>query len=199
MKDMKQIIANNIISLRKAQNMTQAELASKLNYTDKAVSKWERAESVPDVTVIKEIADVFSVTVDYLMSEEHDEEKPEPAIISKHRNRNRVIITLLSVTLVFFIATIVFVIRGLLSFKITQSIWMCYIYAVPVACVVLLVFNSIWGKRIFNFVIISLLLWSILTALYLSFLPKHIWLIFIIGIPAQVIILLWSNLKLKFK
>ena len=68
MNDLKTIIADNIIALRKAQGWTQAELAEKLGYSDKAVSKWERAESVPDVAVLKNLADLFGVTVDWLLS-----------------------------------------------------------------------------------------------------------------------------------
>jgi uncharacterized membrane protein len=95
--------------------------------------------------------------------------------------------------LVFLIATIVFVVLGLLS--VNLPIWMVYIYAIPPACIVLIVFNSIWGKRMWNYVFVTMLVWSILLAIYLSFIAENIWLIFLIGIPAQVIILLWTRLK----
>ena len=72
MQNLKPIIAKNISSLRQKKNMTQGDLASKLNYSDKAVSKWERAESIPDVAVLKEIADLFDVTLDYLVTEQND-------------------------------------------------------------------------------------------------------------------------------
>ena len=65
MEDLKLIIAKNISTLRKAAAMTQFELAEKLNYSDKAVSKWERGESLPDVSVLKAIADIFSVDKDF--------------------------------------------------------------------------------------------------------------------------------------
>jgi transcriptional regulator with XRE-family HTH domain len=71
MEDYKRIIANNITELRKAVPLTQAELAEKLNYSDKAVSKWERGESIPDVIVLKQIAELFGVTVDYLLEDVH--------------------------------------------------------------------------------------------------------------------------------
>ena len=71
MEDLKSIIAENITALRKGSSMTQIELAEKLNYSDKAISKWERGESVPDITVLKAIADMFGVTVDYLLVREH--------------------------------------------------------------------------------------------------------------------------------
>ena len=75
MDQLKLIVAQNITDLRRKNNMTQAELAEKLNYSDKAISKWERGESLPDVTVLKSIADIFHVTVDYLLKPEHHEEE----------------------------------------------------------------------------------------------------------------------------
>jgi len=191
--DIKTIIANNIIDLRKSKKWTQIELAEKLNYSDKAVSKWERAESLPDVTVLKQIADVFMVSVDYLLTEEHNQQTDQNLSEKKRKDRNHIIITLLSTMLVFLIATIIFVIFGLISEELPG--WMVYIYALPIASIVLIVFNAIWGKPVLNYVFISLLLWSLLLAVYLSFIGKNYWLIFLIGIPGQAIILLWTRLK----
>ena len=50
--NLKTIIAKNIVLLRTGERLTQAELAERLNYSDKAVSKWERGESLPDIAVI---------------------------------------------------------------------------------------------------------------------------------------------------
>lgn len=199
MADLRPVIAKNITDLRKSMSWTQMELAQKLNYSDKAVSKWERAESIPDVAVLKQIADLFGVTTDYLLTAEHAKTGDTGQFISKHRNRNRLIIALLSASLVFLIATIVFVTLELYPANTWRLSWMVYIYALPVACVVLLVFNSIWGKWKTNFFLISSIVWSILLAVYLSFLSRDIWLIFMIGIPMQIIILLWANFKLKAK
>ena len=198
MVDIKGIVAKNIIDLRKSNNWTQTELADKLNYSDKAVSKWERAESLPDITVLKRIADLFLVSVDYLLEEEHKPAKGLSPVSSKITKRNHVIIASLSTMLVFLIATVVFVVLGLLS--VNLPIWMAYVYALPAAAIVLIVFNAIWGSRIWNFVFITLLVWSILLCIYMSFPEDNIWLIFLIGIPAQIIILLWGRLKkIKFK
>ncbi len=193
MVDLKGVVAKNIIDLRKSNNWTQTELAEKLNYSDKAVSKWERAESIPDITVLKRIADLFLVSVDYLLEQEHRPSKGLTPASSKLTTRNHIIIASLSTMLVFLIATVVFVVLGLLS--VDLPIWMAYIYALPAAAVVLIVFNAIWGRRIWNFVFITLLVWSILLCIYTSFLSENIWLIFLIGIPAQIIILLWGRLK----
>lgn len=192
MVELKSVVAMNITLLRKGRNWTQTELAEKLNYSDKAVSKWERGESIPDVTVLKRIADLFGVTVDYLLEAEH---KVKIIPVPKQKKRNRLIIALLSASSVFLIATVLFVFSGILPAALIEPAWMIYIYALPVALIVLLVFNSIWGKRAVNIAIITLLVWSALLAVYLSFRADNIWLIFVIGVPAQVIILLSSGLK----
>ena len=189
-------VAKNIADLRKAADMTQLDLASRLNYSDKAVSKWERGESLPDVATLKTIADIFSVTVDYLLQEEHPQEEAASLQYSKRQHRNHAIITAMSSMLVWLIATFVFVNIDLIS-KDFRRHWLIFVYAVPVTAIVLLVFNSIWGRRKLNFLIISIEVWSLLAAVYLTALPYNLWLIFFIGIPAQIIICLWAGLRLK--
>ncbi len=197
MEDLKPVIAKNIVKLRKLTNLTQAELAQKLNYTDKAVSKWERAESVPDIAVLKELAGLFGVTVDYLLESEHP---PQTVNSSKQKRRNRLIITSLSVSFVFLISTLLFVSYHTFLTSFDHS-WLLYIYAVPVASLVVLVLNSIWGRRrwVTNCIILSVFMWGVLFSLYMSFLSRNLWLLFILGIPGQVILLLWQNLKIRHK
>lgn len=197
MSELKQIIAKNIIDLRKRRKLTQAELANQLNYSDKAVSKWERAESIPDVSVLKDIADLFGVTVDYLLQPEHDgaDSKIEQ---SGQIRKNKLIISLIAIVLVWLLATIVFVSMGIYTRGIS-NLWIIYVYALPLTCVVMLIFNSIWGKKRMNFLIITVLMWSMLLAVYLSLYSYNIWLIFILGIPGQVIIALWSGINIKKK
>lgn len=196
MTELKDIVAGNITRLRKKAGLTQAELAEKLNYSDKAVSKWERGESMPDITVFKELADLFGVPVDYMLTEEHTDFQNRQKEVSARTRRNRTVITFLSVFLVLLIATFAFVGFSVFS-QVIVAHWLAFIYAIPVSCIVLLVFNSIWGKRSRNFLIISLLVWSILLSIYLTclVLGSNPWLIFALGIPGQIIILLWSRLK----
>ena len=192
--ELKAIIAKNIAALRTGAGMTQIDLAEKLNYSDKAVSKWERGESIPDVLVLKQIADMFQVTVDYLLEEEH-----APAVTSslkdKIRRHNRGFITAIIILLVWLLATFIFMIVDTLG--IENSIWFIFIYAVPSTFVVWLVFNSIWFDRRRNFMIVSLLMWSVLASAYLTLLPfeLNVWLLFVVGVPGQLIIVLWSRLK----
>ncbi len=192
MEELKKTVAKNIALLRKDAGLTQLQLAEKLNYSDKAVSKWESGASIPDVAVLLSIANLFGVTVDYLLSEDH--KIPVKEIVNgTMKGRRNLVITLLSVALVWLIATAVFVVLQIAG--VGGAIWLAFIYAVPVSAVVLIVFNSIWGKRRQNYIYISVLMWSCLASVYLSLLSLNIWLIFLIGIPGQVIICLWAGMK----
>lgn len=73
MEDIRSVIAANITALRTSSGMTQLDLAEKLHYSDKAVSKWERGESVPEIGTLTAIADLFGVPLDYLVRSEHEE------------------------------------------------------------------------------------------------------------------------------
>ncbi|MCI7595069.1 MAG: helix-turn-helix transcriptional regulator [Lachnospiraceae bacterium] len=200
MQELKIIIAKNIQALRQARGMTQAELAEKLNYSDKSVSKWERGESLPDILVLKEIADLFEVSLDYLVEAEHGRERAflSKAQADRKKKRGYYIITATSILLVAIFATLLYFILAMV-FPGTAYPWLCYAYGVPTAMVVWLVFNSVWFNPRLNFSIVSLLVWSLLAALYLTFylLGYQIWPILFLGIPIQVIIWMWSNLRKK--
>ena len=191
MENVKEILGKNITALRTKHGLTQTELAEKLNYTDKSVSKWEHGDSTPPIDVLKEIAELFGVTVDYLISEEPEEDY-DKIYTAKENKTNKIIITFLAVSLVWLIAIVLYVYGKILA---GESIWQIYVYAVPATCVVMLVFNCLWGKRALTFVIISVLVWSILTCIYIYFLPYNPWAVFIIGIPLQIATVLWSQLK----
>lgn len=107
-KDMKTIISENITKNRKRLGLTQLELAEKLNYSDKTLSKWERAESIPDVITLKELSSIFGITVDELIGEEG---VITSYVIPKRKKamtkRNIISISLLSVGLVWLIAILV--------------------------------------------------------------------------------------------
>jgi len=162
-----------------------------LNYTDKAVSKWERGEAIPDVTVLKEIADHFGVTVDYLLEKDHVGSENPAAARSRAASVNRFIITMISFASVWVLASVGFIVL-MLSENTVAPPWLAFIYAVPVSAVVLLVLNSVWGKRKLNFIIVSILLWAIFASVYLSLLTLggiNLWMLFIVCAPGQAVIL----------
>ena len=194
MQELKSIIAKNITELRQKNGMTQLEVAEKLNYSDKAVSKWERAESLPDVFVLKQLADLFGVTLDYLVSAEHKKAQPSSENDGV-KKRKQIDVMSLSVALVWLVATLIFVILDITT-GIKAAHYLCFVYAVPVSAIVWLVFNSIWFNRRTNYIIISILMWSVLMSFCVSFrmFGISIKMLLLAGVPGQIIIFMWSML-----
>ena len=191
MKDVRQIIAENLIELRKVNKLTQLELAEKLNYSDKAISKWERGESLPDVEILCQIAELYGVSLDYLVTKDHEEETIEYKISKERANVSKTIITWLSV----FSAVLLVVLSYILVFTISKTnLWILFVWMVPLCSTILLIFNCIWGKKKFRYIILSVLMWSMIASFALQFMKYNIWLIFTLGAPGQVIIILISRL-----
>lgn len=199
MEEIRFIIGRNITKLRNEKGITQAELAEALNYSDKAVSKWERGESMPGIATLSAIASYFDVPMDFFTHEEHEapSEKAKPSFLDRHQLfTNQKLITGISITGIWVIAVFIFIIlnsmekSGLLKLLI-------FAYAVPISFIVWLVFNTIWFRKELNAVIISLLMWSILACIYLTLklFGISIWEIFLLGIPGQIIIILSSKLR----
>lgn len=195
MDDIKSIVAKNITELRLLNNMTQMELADRLNYSDKTISKWERAESSPDISVLVEIANLFGVSLDYLVKSENIDETVKENK-QKETKYNRRAIAYLSEGVVWFVAIFAFIITTLIA-KNTTFQWLYFVYTLPVALIVKLVFNSVWFNPRHNYLIISVLIWSILAAIYITFLyfKINVALIFLLGVAGQMVIILCSFIK----
>lgn len=205
MNNIKETVSGNILALRQAAGMTQAELAEKLNYSDKAVSKWEHGEALPDIGTLAEICRLFGITMDALVYKplsDIDIKKEEDAAAEriaeeKQRKRTRVVITLMSFVLVWFVAVFSFVIWQFLD-KSDEYAWLAFIYAVPVTSIVSLVLVSVWFGRPCRFISLTALIWSLLTSVYLTmlvFLGQNFWYVFLLGIPGQAIVFLWWSMK----
>ena len=196
MKDIKTILAQNITDLRVSKGMTQLELAEQLHYSDKAVSKWERGESVPEIATLKAIADLFGVTLDHLVNEHTPEEQKEPIPDRKRRFQNRSIVTVMSAVLVWFLALLAFVVTDAVPAQVEFS-WLAFVYAVPATLLLWLVLNSVWFNPRTNFLIISGLVWSGLASFHVTcwVFGWNFWKVYLLGIPVQVVIILWSRIK----
>ena len=190
MDNFKKIVADNIIKLRTSKGMTQAELGEMLSYSDKSISKWERADALPDAYVLKKIADVFDVTVDYLLNEHSPDEK---IVVEKPRTYSRTVISVITVIGIWTLALFAFVITWLCSMPTALIL----AYTVPVSLIVLLVLKSVWGIGKLNMFIISGIVWGLITCVYLTFYQSNWWQLFIIGFPAQIIIILSFFIKKK--
>ena len=191
--EIKQNIAKNIGELRKANKLTQLELAEKLNYSDKAISRWERGDTLPDIDILCQICELFGVTFEYLISKNTEKEIQKNTLAYVG---NRLTITLLAISVVWIVATFVYVYSNIISG--TQP-WTAFIWAIPATCAVAFTCNKMWGERIYTLLILSVGIWSLLTAIYLQLLTYNLWLIFLLGIPIQVTIFLWYRLKPKQK
>lgn len=194
--DIKENLAKNLIKYRKACNLTQAELAEKLNYSDKAVSKWERGESVPDLYVLKQLADFYEVKIDTLL----EEPKKEKIHTLKNLGKRRIIISSCVAGLVWLVAVCCFSFINIIFPHITKT-WIFFIYAIPVTMLILFILTSVWGKSIANAVILSLMVWSTILSIFLSVLifvhnpSPNLWELFLIGVPLQGLIVFWLLYK----
>lgn len=188
MENFKKTVAENIIKLRTASQMTQAQLGEKLSYSDKSISKWERGEGVPDAYVLKKMAELFNVSVDYILSEHSEDEKVETI---KPRGYRRSVISTITFISIWTLALFAFVVTWLCS----MPTWIIFVYTVPISLIVLLVLNSIWGIGKLNMFIISGIVWGVITSVYLTFYEQNWWQLFIVGVPAQIIIILSFYIK----
>lgn len=185
----RQTLASNLTHYRKLNNLTQAQVAEKINYSDKAISKWERGEGVPDIYTLCVLADIYHISINDLLSEKKIKKLPS-------QKRNKIIITLLSTLLTWLVATIVFVfVVWLGKDKPWFNDWcyIPYIYAIPISFIILIVFNKIWGRRRYSFFLVSCLVWTVALSFERSFAPyiDNAWMFYIVCIPLEVLTCLW--------
>lgn len=190
MENLNQVIADNIKSLRKKNGLTQAELAEKINYSNKAVSRWETGEVIPDVVTLNNICEVFDIPLASIF-EENAAEKRKSELKHIPTIGNRMAISLISISLIWFIATIVYV-----SVKVTTgaTLWQVFIYSVPLSCVLGIIFNALWGNPMTKHILLSILIWSSLASVYFTLIDYRLWIIYIVGIPLQTAVILWANI-----
>jgi transcriptional regulator with XRE-family HTH domain len=197
-------IGANIAAYRKRAGLTQAGLAEQLNYSDKAVSKWERGESCPDVPTVMAIADKLGVTVNELLSDPNElpansgsrVEKTMEKVVEKalKRKANKKTILCLSSLLVWFVALFIYVVIS--SIGLSRS-WLAFFYAIPADCIVMLSLRSAWHDFRWNRALISGIMWGALVSIFATLLVIwniNVWKIFLLGIPGQAAILLWFKL-----
>ncbi len=191
-------LAKNLTYYRKAAGFTQAELAEKINYSDKSISKWESGNGVPDIYTLVQLAELYGVTLDTLLGD------GAPVRVKKRTRTLRALVMLLSSGIVWLVATCFFVTMQLLSPD--WAWWIAFVYAIPVNAIVLLVFSAIWKYKGLGFISVSVLIWLGFTCLFLTISHLSIeedlgplWSIFLLGIPLQVLEILWVFFRSVFK
>ena len=179
---LRKTVAKNIAAYRKAHHDTQLDLATKLNYSDKSVSKWERGESLPDVYILSQIADLYGVSVSALIGEIQPPEESKP--------HYHMVILLLSLALTMAVATLLF--SMFMICKVPYPAWMFFVYALPVCSIICIVFTSLWWGILWQGVSVSALIWTLGLSLYLSFELENVSLIFLVCAALQVLTVLWE-------
>lgn len=196
MDELKLVFASNLIKLRTDARMTQVELGEKLNYSDKTISKWERAESIPDAFVLKQLGAIFEVSVDHLLSS-HDQW--EDSLSGKKQKSeakyDSFFITMVSIAGIGTLAVLIFVI-----FWVLGSIeWSIFAYAVPVSLITLLVLNSIWNGGKNNLLIVASLVFCIIAIIYIALIEYQPWQLFLVVIPAELVVFLSFKIRKRNK
>lgn len=188
MDNIREIVSNNISSLRKSMGVTQLDLAKKINYSDKAVSRWEKGEVMPDIETLDKLAHIFGVPIGY-MFEVHD--KAEIKRKTKLSGAE-IAVQLLFVSIIWCIVTVVFVYIQLFY---ERSFWQAFVWGVPLTVGTILYLNRKRENVTSSLILRSLLTWTLITAVYLQFINNELHLIYIIGIPIQIAIIIAAVAK----
>lgn len=188
-ENLQEIIAENLIYYRKKAKLTQSQLAEKLNYSDKSISKWERQEGVPDVLILAKLAKIYGLTVNDFLSK-----KKKERIANVYFSH--IFISLVSMAIIGILSTVIFVI--LLSLNIHKA-YLAFIYGISACGIVMIVFNNVFFRRILNMIASAVVLWSLATALCLTLMNVYssAYLLFIVAIPIQIFLVFLYILLLK--
>ena len=192
MENVKEIIADNLVALRKSRRMTQQELAEKLNYSDKAISRWEHAETLPDIETLCKICEIYGVKFEYLLQKEQPNKNP---YVVKNDFPGRILITFIIMCSVWTAATLAYTyINAIFNVKV----WTIFIWAIPFSAFLCEVCNAIFFKnKAFACVVFSVASWTTILALYLQTLKYNTWMLFIMGVPLQALIILVTVFRYK--
>lgn len=196
MEKINEIVSKNIIKYRTISGLTQKELADKINYSDKSISKWERGIGLPDIVVLVELSTIFKVTPNDLL---------DPNVLNenivytpkKEKIHSHLIISSLSGITVWLVATIVFFVLHLIP-ETKDIAYYSFIYGIPIFGIVLTVFSAIWGNKYITCLTSSIILWGVLISIALSLKwIDGIWLITVIGAIVEVLLIVWFCFRKK--
>ncbi|MBP5092367.1 MAG: helix-turn-helix transcriptional regulator [Bacilli bacterium] len=203
MENLSEITGKNLSTLRKARGMTQQQLADVLHYSDKSISKWELGYACPSVDILKEFADFYGVTVDFLITPQTEEAAKEVVTkeIKSPSGANKAIVLSLANVAVVLIFTLILVSNALNGHRGLSNISYLF-WGIPSCCVIsMAAIRILYGKkRIVSTILLSAFSWSILFGVVLHFLfvaePSiHLWYILIVGAPIQAILILILFIK----
>ncbi len=196
-KNLRIIIAKNLTALRKNRKLTQSELAERFGYSDKAVSKWENGDTLPDVETLYKLCQFYNVKLDFLIDENSFENK------IRYVNRmnkaiiiNNALIETLYCSFVWILAGIIYI---YLTFISDINFWQIFVWALPATSLLMLLFKKVWKNKVYNFVIQTIFFWTLVIACYVQFIQYNIWPLFILMIPIQIALTLHFAINDKLK
>lgn len=196
-KDIKKIVAKNLANLRKNKKITQTELAEQFGYSDKAISKWENGDTLPDIQTLYQLCEFYNVTLDFLVNEQSFEDKIK---YINHLNKkiiiNNSLIELLYCSFVWVLAVIIYV--YLFTFS-SINYWQIFIWALPGTSIVMLFFTKVWKNKLYTFIVRSIFFWTLITACYVQFIEYNIWPLYFLMIPVQIALILTIAINDKLK
>ena len=205
-EELRSRVGLNIARLRRERGLTQAELAERINYSDKAVSKWERAESTPDVLTLITLAEVLGTDMNTLIglsAASQPEPVPAPAAeapampekpAKKRYTADKGVIQKLSSILVWVVALFLYMVLDAFG---VQNLWLLFVVAVPANAIVLLSLRSAWKLYGWNRFLISVIMWGFLLVIYLLLLltaKVNVWKILPMGLLGLAAIILWFKM-----
>lgn len=192
--EFRRLLADNLIHYRKRCGLTQAEVAARINYSDKSVSKWERADGSPDVYVLQTIADMYGVALSDLFAP-HAEETDAPGEPQSDTFpnppspvRHSPFTVCLAVGGVWLVATTAFSVLNMLPTPIVLS-YLSFIYAIPTSFAVMEFFAAFWRlPAILHLLFSSAILWTVALSVHLSVTEvANIYLLYVIAAVAQLL------------
>lgn len=204
-KELKEIFSKNLSYYRKNAGMTQIQLAQRLNYSDKSISKWERGEGLPDVFVLLELSNIFNIDVDNLLNKDrkskevNNDVKNDSKDEDKKQKRityHRIIITCLSVIFVCMVLLI-----GIASYFVPKLIYPenklfdCFVVTLPISFIVTVVYTNIWWNRFWQFLSVSGLIWSLSYCVFYFIDLRMVNAIFIVAGILQILAIGWYMIK----
>ena len=195
MDDLKSTIAKNLIALRTKAKLTQLQLAEMLNYSDKAVSKWERGEAVPDLRVLLRLSEIFGVSIDEIVKAESLEPQIHP---KKKISGMHAFIVAMSTILVWFVAMGVFMIFYFIT-RTENYAWLTFVVAPLPMAIVWMVFSAKWGNRVTNALAASAILWSCVLIIHIFVMVFNgfgkIYIFYIVAGVFELLIILWFSYR----
>ena len=193
MRDIRPTISKNLAALRAARNITQAELAERLSYSNKAISRWEQGDTLPDVNVLFELCEFYGITMNDLVSEDC---MPQEALKrAKDTLAYRIWTYIMVGAFVLLSATVIFVYTLTIQ---NVAFWQIFVMAIPVSCLVISLLGRGYFSNLVQLILGSAVVWTAIASVYCYFIVYNFWTIFLIGIPLQLIFFLRYKQK-QFK